>query len=102
LAFVLSNESFKIEFEHVLTHEKIEFEVSGEKLQYVTIPVGYQHRINNIGNDELVLILWANELFDPEKSDTYTISFLLTGHGTVAVSALATVVRKIKKEPEGS
>ena len=50
-----------------------EFEVSGDKLQYVTIPVGYQHSINNIGDDELILILWANELFDPEKSDTYTM-----------------------------
>lgn len=71
--FIVVKGKAKIEFEHVLTHEKIEFEVSGEKLQYVTIPVGYQHRINNIGNDELVLILWANELFDPEKSDTYTM-----------------------------
>ena len=63
----------KIEFEHVMTHEKIEFEVSGEKLQYVTIPVGYQHSINNIGEDELVLILWANELFDKDVPDTFVM-----------------------------
>ena len=63
----------KIEFEHVLTHEKYEFEVSGEKLQYVTIPVGYQHSINNIGDDEMILILWANELFDPNIPDTFVM-----------------------------
>ena len=71
--FIVIKGKAKIEFEHVLTHKKIEFEVSGEKLQYVIIPVGYQHSINNIGNDELVLILWANELFEPERSDTYTM-----------------------------
>lgn len=69
--FIVIKGKAKIKFEHVLDHNKYEFEVSGDKLQYVTIPVGYQHSINNIGDDELVLILWANELFDPEISDTY-------------------------------
>ena len=71
--FIVIKGKAKIEFEHVLTHDKIEFEVSGDKLQYVTIPVGYQHSINNIGEDELVLILWANELFDEKKPDTYVM-----------------------------
>lgn len=71
--FIVIKGKAKIEFEHVLTHEKYEFEVSGDKLQYVTIPVGYQHSINNIGEEELILILWANELFDPSKSDTYVM-----------------------------
>ena len=62
-----------IKFEHVLTHETYEFEVSGDKLQYVNIPVGYQHSINNIGDDELILILWANELFDPNRPDTFVM-----------------------------
>ena len=71
--FIVIKGKAKIEFEHVLTHEKYEFEVSGEHLQYVTIPVGYQHSINNIGEDELVLILWANELFDPNVPDTFVM-----------------------------
>ncbi len=71
--FIVIKGKAEIEFEHILTHERIKFNVSGEKLQYVTIPVGYQHRINNIGNQELVLILWANELFDANKSDTYVM-----------------------------
>ena len=69
--FIVINGKAKIEFEHVLTHEKVEFIVSSDKLQYVTIPVGYQHSINNIGDEELVLILWANELFDEYNPDTY-------------------------------
>ena len=71
--FIVIKGKARIEFEHVLTHEKIEFEVSGEKLQYVTIPVGYQHSINNISDDELILILWANELFDPDRPDTFVM-----------------------------
>lgn len=71
--FIVIKGKAKIEFEHVIDHNKYEFEVSGDKLQYVTIPVGYQHSINNIGDGELVLILWANELFNPEIPDTYVM-----------------------------
>ena len=71
--FIVIKGKAKIEFEHIITHEKIEFIVSDEKLQYVTIPVGYQHRVNNIGDGELVLIMWANELFDEKRSDTYVM-----------------------------
>ena len=71
--FIVIKGKAKIVFEHVIDHSKFEFEVSGDKLQYVTIPVGYQHSINNIGDGELVMILWANELFDPEIPDTYVM-----------------------------
>ena len=71
--FIVVKGKAKIKFEHVITHETYEFEVSGDKLQYVTIPVGYQHCINNIGNEELILILWANELFDKNKPDTFVM-----------------------------
>lgn len=71
--FIVIKGKAKIKFEHVITHETYEFEVSGDKLQYVTIPVGYQHSINNIGNEELILILWANELFDSNRTDTYVM-----------------------------
>ena len=71
--FIVIKGKAEIEFEQIYTHEKYKFNVSGDKLQYVTIPVGYQHRINNVGDDELVLLLWANELFDENKSDTYVM-----------------------------
>lgn len=71
--FIVIKGKAKITFEHVITKEKQEFEVSGDKLQYVTIPVGYQHSIDNIGDEELILVLWANELFDPLFQDTYKL-----------------------------
>lgn len=71
--FIVVSGKAKITFEHVIDHTNYEFIVSGDKLQYVTIPVGYQHRIDNIGDTELVLVLWANELFDPLEPDTYVM-----------------------------
>lgn len=71
--FIVVKGKAKIQFEHIIDHNKVEFEVSGDKLQFVTIPAGYQHSINNIGNDELILFIWANELFDPNIPDTYSM-----------------------------
>ena len=47
------------------------FKVSGDKLQIVTIPVGYTHNIKNTGDDEMILLIWSNELFDQNNPDTF-------------------------------
>lgn len=49
----------------------IEYYVSGDKLEVVDIPVGYTHNIENIGDVDLVTIMWVNECFDSNKPDTY-------------------------------
>ena len=49
----------------------IEYFVSGEKLQVVDIPVGYTHNIENLGETDMVTIMWVNEPFDPATPDTY-------------------------------
>ena len=49
----------------------IEYLVSGEKLEVIDIPVGYTHNIENLGETDMVTIMWANETFDPERPDTY-------------------------------
>jgi UDP-2-acetamido-2,6-beta-L-arabino-hexul-4-ose reductase len=53
------------------SNEIIEYFVSGEKLEVVDIPTGYTHNIQNLGDSDMVTIMWANEYFDPEKPDTY-------------------------------
>lgn len=54
------------------TDEVIEFEVSGEKIQAVQMLPGYTHNIINLSETEdLVTVMWANEIFDPEHPDTY-------------------------------
>ncbi|HCJ56215.1 MAG TPA: capsular biosynthesis protein [Clostridiaceae bacterium] len=60
-----------IKFRNVESQEIIQYEVCGEKLQVIDIPTGYTHSITNIGETDLVTVMWANELFNPERSDTY-------------------------------
>lgn len=54
------------------TDEVLEFEVSGEKIQAVYMLPGYTHNIINLSETEnLVTLMWANEIFDPNHPDTY-------------------------------
>jgi len=54
------------------TDEVIEFEVSGDKIQAVHMLPGYTHNIINLSNTEnLVTVMWANEMFDPAHPDTF-------------------------------
>jgi UDP-2-acetamido-2,6-beta-L-arabino-hexul-4-ose reductase len=48
-----------------------EYFVSGNKMEVVDIPTGHTHNIENLGDTDMVTIMWANEHFDPEKPDTY-------------------------------
>ncbi|MBO7425567.1 MAG: NAD-dependent epimerase/dehydratase family protein [Clostridiales bacterium] len=54
------------------TDEIIEFEVSGEKIQAIHMLPGYTHNIINLSDTEnLVTLMWANELFDKDHPDTF-------------------------------
>jgi len=51
----------------------ITYKVSGEKLEVVRIPPGYTHNIVNIGETDMVTLMWANEVFDPANPDTFRL-----------------------------
>ncbi len=51
--------------------EIIEYKVSDKKMEVVEMIPGYTHDITNIGDTEMVLLLWANEAFDRDNPDTY-------------------------------
>ena len=54
------------------TDEVMEFEVDGEHIQAVHILPGYTHSIINLSETEnLVTVMWANEIFDSEHPDTF-------------------------------
>ena len=54
------------------TDEVFNFEVSGEEIKAVHMLPGYTHNIVNLSDTEpLVTVMWANELFDPGRPDTY-------------------------------
>jgi len=60
-----------IRFRRIGSEEITEYHVSGEKLEVVDIPCGYTHNIENLGDTDMVTIMWANECFDPDHPDTY-------------------------------
>ncbi len=57
-------------FRHLLTDELVELRTSGTAPQVVDTIPGWTHDITNVGDDELVVMLWANESFDRQKPDT--------------------------------
>ena len=61
----------KITFRKIGTTEKIEYFVSGDEPSFVDIPIFHTHNITNTGDTELLTLFWSNELFDPEKPDTF-------------------------------
>lgn len=60
-----------IKFRHILEDEVLSYHVSGDEIEIVDIPPGYTHSIENLGNDEMIVLFWANQIFDPDKPDTY-------------------------------
>ena len=54
------------------TDEVIEFEVSGENIQCIHMLPGYTHNIINLSDTEnLVTVMYCNEIFNPNKPDTF-------------------------------
>ena len=61
-----------IQMRRVGSDEVLNFEVSGEKIEAIHMLPGYTHNIINLSQTEdLVTLMWANELFDPNKPDTF-------------------------------
>lgn len=60
-----------IRFRNIFSREVIEYHVSGDKLEVVDIPCGYTHNIENVGTEDMVTVMWANEAFDPDHPDTF-------------------------------
>lgn len=69
--FVVVSGKGVIRFRKINTEEIIEYFVSGDKIQVVDIPVGYTHNIENLGDTDLITFMWCNEVFDPDRPDTY-------------------------------
>lgn len=62
----------RFRFRNVGTNEKCEIFTSGDEPQVVETVPGWAHDITNVGSEEMVVMLWANEIFDRQKPDTIT------------------------------
>lgn len=57
-------------FRHVESDEVYELNVSADNPEVVETIPGWSHDITNIGQDEMIVMLWANEVFDRQRPDT--------------------------------
>ncbi len=57
-------------FRHILSGETHELVTRGGEAQIVETVPGWTHNITNIGDDEMIVMLWANEVFDQQRPDT--------------------------------
>ena len=58
-------------FRHIVSGEFYELFTTGERPQIVETVPGWTHDITNVGDDEMIVMLWANEIFDREHPDTF-------------------------------
>ncbi len=61
----------KISLRNRETNEIKEYCVSGDEPQIVEMIVGWTHNIKNVGDTEMKLLIWTNEIFDPGDPDTF-------------------------------
>jgi UDP-2-acetamido-2,6-beta-L-arabino-hexul-4-ose reductase len=69
--FLVIKGQARFKFRHMQTGQAHELVTSGDKAEVVETVPGWTHDITNIGTDEMVVMLWANEVFDREKPDTF-------------------------------
>lgn len=74
--FLVVQGNARFGFRNVLTDEVHAIEVSGAVPTVIETVPGWSHDVTNIGEDTLVVLLWANEVFDPDRPDTIRASVL--------------------------
>lgn len=73
--FLVIQGQARFRFRHMETGQMHELETSGNRPQVVETVPGWTHDITNNGADEMVVMLWANEIFDRTRPDTYDCLF---------------------------
>ncbi|QOF79653.1 UDP-2-acetamido-2,6-beta-L-arabino-hexul-4-ose reductase [Variovorax sp. 38R] len=69
--FLVIKGQARFKFRHMHTGESHELVTSGDKPEIVETVPGWTHDITNIGVEEMIVMLWANEVFDRARPDTF-------------------------------
>lgn len=69
--FLVIKGQARFKFRHMQTGQSHELLTTGDKPEVVETVPGWTHDITNIGSDEMVVMLWANEVFDRARPDTF-------------------------------
>ena len=72
--FLVIKGQARFKFRRMLSSETHELFTCGDKAEVVETVPGWTHDITNIGTDEMIVMLWANEVFDRERPDTFACS----------------------------
>jgi len=63
----------------------VEYHVRGEGYRVIDVPPGYTHSITNVGDQDMITLFWASQVFDPDRPDTYFLEVdspgTAAGHG---------------------
>jgi UDP-2-acetamido-2,6-beta-L-arabino-hexul-4-ose reductase len=70
--FLVISGQARFRFRHMQTGQMHELHTSGEQPQIVETVPGWTHDITNVGPQEMVVMLWANEIFDRQQPDTFS------------------------------
>lgn len=68
--FLVLTGKARFAFRHILTNQRHEIITEGDQGRVVETIPGWTHDITNIGSTNMVVMLWANEIFDRSKPDT--------------------------------
>jgi len=69
--FTVIKGSGKLLFRHLSSDEIVSYSLSDEQIEIVDIPSGYIHAIHNDSDEDMLLLIWASEIFDKDNPDTY-------------------------------
>jgi UDP-2-acetamido-2,6-beta-L-arabino-hexul-4-ose reductase len=69
--FLVINGEACMKFRHIQTGDTYQLLINGDNAEIVETVPGWSHDITNIGSAELIVLVWANEIFDRSNSDTF-------------------------------
>lgn len=68
--FLVVKGAARFGFRNIVSNETFELHASSDTPVVVDTVPGWAHDITNVGTEDMVVVLWANELFDRDRPDT--------------------------------
>ena len=68
--FLIVHGQARFRFRHIVTGEQHEIVTTGDEPRVVETVPGWTHDVTNIGDETMISLLWANEVFDRDRPDT--------------------------------
>ena len=73
--FIVLKGTVEFQFVNTLDETRYKIVANGETPEVIETFPGWAHQLSNVGNEECYVAIWANEMFDEKKPDTYRLAF---------------------------